>query len=459
MGDSEMPLVLVVEDDPDARAIIQRWLGSDYEVVTFGDAESCIKELDVVQPDVVCLDLELPGLDGLDAMGRIFERHPQVPLIITTADRDVETVVTAMRSGAYDYLPKPMNRGKLVTAVRNACERTEMLRKLRELEHQVGESGYSGIVGKSRPIRRLFREIQSVAPSDVGVLIQGESGTGKELVARALHDGSRRRQGPFVAINCAAIASNLLESEFFGHERGAFTGAHSQHKGRLEQADGGTLFLDEIAELEPSLQAKLLRALQERTFRRLGGVAEIQSDFRVIAATHQDLAHLASEGVFRQDLYFRLAVFELLIPPLREREDDAILLASRFIEKHADGPPPGMSSHVLSLIKSYSWPGNVRELQNAVQRALVVCQDGVIHVHDFPPRLREAAGAAESLPPPTVGSLRPPAITQRLEDMEKTALVRALDEASGNVAEAARRLGIGRTTVYRKLKRFGIQVS
>jgi DNA-binding NtrC family response regulator len=402
--------------------------------------------------------LELPGAGGLETLQKIKERHPQLPVLIMTANRDVETIVNAMQAGAYDYLAKPLDKTKLNTSVRNAVDKYELVLRLSLLEREEGTTSYAGIIGRSKPMRRLYADLEQVAASRVTVLIRGESGTGKELVAKAIHDHSPRASGPFVALNCAALPEQLVESEFFGHERGAFTGANAQRKGRLEQAHGGTLFLDEIAELDLSLQAKLLRALQERRFHRVGGTTEISSDFRVIAASHRDLALEAAEGRFREDLYFRLAVFEVDVPPLRERENDLVLLADHFLRTYAEEDTPRLSDEALALLRQHSFPGNVRELQNAMQRAIVVCRDGTVTPEQLPARLREAAATVndEEQAPGSTSEPLPTIPPARLEELERGALERVLSETGNNLAEAARRLGIGRTTIYRKLKKYNL---
>src|SRR6185295_11169183 len=325
-------LVLVADDDPMQCALLGHWLTeAGYEVRVFGDGASCLKELERSLPSAVCLDLSMPGLSGMDTLGAIRQRDRALPVLILTADPAVEKVVAAMHLGAYDYLVKPVDRNRLLTSIQNAIERFRLALRVTELEREVSwHRNERAIVGRAPGIRQLFQQIDRVAASDITVLIHGESGTGKELVARALHEASPRRGGALVAVNLAAIPESLQESELFGHERGAFTGATERHKGKIELADRGTLFLDEIGEITPTLQAKLLRVLQERTFQRIGGTAELRSDFRLVAATHRDLAEEVRSGRFREDLFFRIAVFEIEVPPLRERGEDVLLLARRF---------------------------------------------------------------------------------------------------------------------------------
>jgi DNA-binding NtrC family response regulator len=469
--------VLVVEDEPTSRMLIERWLERDgYRVEGAGSAEEALEVLGRVVPDVICLDIELPGMSGLEALELVMREHPRLPVIILTADREVETVVTAMQRGAHDYLPKPVDRTKLSTTVRNATELYRLKLRVSSLERAASGASYKGIVGEAPSMQALFRELERVAPTDVSVLIHGESGTGKELVARAIHDASPRAEGPFVALNCAAVPESLQESEFFGHEKGAFTGALARRLGRFELAHGGTLFLDEVGELSASLQAKLLRVLQERTFQRVGGTQDVRSDFRLVTATHRDIGAEADAGRFRSDLYFRLAVFELELPALRARPGDVELLARHFLKVASPSRPLKIDPEAMAALEAYPWPGNVRELENAIQRATVVCREGMITLGDLPPRVREphapppsaassrmrpsstppSTRASVSLGPSRAPSAKPPQ-PARMDEVERQALERALAQTKGNVSEAVRILGIGRTTAYRLMKKYGIR--
>lgn len=465
--------VIVVDDDRSLSKLIAHWLRrANYEVDEFHDGESCLSGLQRILPDAICLDVNMPGLGGIETLRLIKERHQHLPVLILTADTQVDTVVAAMQLGAYDYLPKPLDQNKLVTTIRNCVERYRLAVRLQTLEREASTDGYPGILGKSPAMKGLFREIDRVASSDVTVLIHGESGTGKELVARALHDHSGRRSGPFVALNCAAIPETLQETELFGHEKGAFTGASERRIGRFEQANGGTLFLDEVAELSLGLQAKLLRAVQERRFHRVGGSNEIRSDFRLLAASNRDLATEAQEGRFREDLFYRIAVFELEVPPLRAREGDVVFLSNHFLSTFSDGPPPQFSPDSLALIQNYAWPGNVREMENAMQRACVLAQDGVVSPTHLPPRVRRARlealtegapavfqGGAESTTPSTPSSgLEGGTIpVMTLAALERQAIMEALQRTEGNVSEVGRQLGIGRTSLYRKMAKYNLR--
>ena len=487
-GDEQQHLIVLVDDDRNLCDLVERFLErAGHRVQIFHDGESFLAALGAMMPDAICLDLSMPGIGGLETLELIKDRQEQLPVIILTADHAVASVVSAMQRGAYDYIVKPIDRTKLITTVGNAVNHYRMSMRLRQLEREVEGEGYANIVGESLPMKELYRQMDRVAASDITILIHGESGTGKELVAQAIYEASGRRSGPFVALNCAAIPETLQESEIFGHEKGAFTGAVSRHVGKFEQADSGCLFMDEVAELSLTLQAKLLRAIQERRFHRVGGSSQVKSDFRLIAATHRNLLDEVKTGRFREDLYFRIAVFELEVPPLRERGDDVTLLAERFLDRYkskAKGdrakPRPRLSPAVIHHFNTYNWPGNVRELENIMQRCLLIAKDIVIQPDDLPPRLQmdssqvgapteaalddatEAAppGAAATRPSPTAPmdptptkTLSPPRFeTLDLKAIERQAIQQALVEANGNLSQVVRLLGIGRTTLYRKLK-------
>jgi DNA-binding NtrC family response regulator len=448
----------VVEDDPDMQALLIRRLERvGHRVSAFDSAEEFFEAYETLLPDAVCLDLQLPGMLGMDALKTLQARAQGLapPVIMFTAEREVSSVVAAMQAGAFDYLAKPVEKTKLLATIRNAIRQHRMSIRLHHLDTQADQSSYFGIFGESAPMRELFRQMERLSFSDVPVFVHGESGTGKELVARALHDASTRAKGPFVAVNCAAIPESLMDAELFGHEKGAFTGAGARRPGCFEQADGGTLFLDEIAELDAQAQAKILRAIQERRFRRVGGTRDIESDFRLVTASHRDLATQARMGAFREDLFFRVAVFELHVPALRARSEDRLALAARFASEYSGGKVT-LSAETQDAIQAYPWPGNVRELQNAIQRALIVCRDEVVEPTDFPPRI-----TGVDTPPLGADERNDEGadVSRSLEDLEKQALVDALERAKGNVSQVVRELGIGRTTVYRKMKKYGLRDS
>ncbi|MDT8368756.1 MAG: sigma-54 dependent transcriptional regulator [Longimicrobiales bacterium] len=474
-----MSLVLAVDDDADIRVLVETVLEREgHLVVTYAEGEALIADLQNRLPDVIVLDILLPGMDGLAVLREVRRRLPAVPVLMLTAATAIDKVVEAMRLGAYDYLGKPIAPTELTTSIRNATERHALTARLSRLERDAEGRGLPGVVGQSRPMVEVYDEVDRVAPSEVSVLVRGESGTGKELVSQAVHQASARGEGPFVAVNCAAIPAQLQESELFGHERGAFTGASARRVGRFEEADGGTLFLDEIGDLSIEAQAKVLRAIQERRFRRLGGSRDLESDFRLVSATHRDLDAMIQNGEFREDLFFRLAVFEIHVPPLRRRREDIPLLIQHFIEQHArHEAPPSVSTSAMAALLAYPWPGNVRELQNAVLRALVTCR-GEIRIEDLPERVREGDAAPSpddpaphlrlmpdgddrsgASPPSDARDVRSPAEAEilPLDEVERIAITRALEITHGNISEAARRLEVGRTTLYRKLDEYGLR--
>jgi DNA-binding NtrC family response regulator len=475
-----MSLVLALDDDADVRVLVEAVLEREgHVVVTYETGEALISDLQNRLPDVVVLDVMLPGMDGLEVLEELRRRIPGVPVLMLTAATSVDRVVEAMRLGAYDYLSKPIDPTELATSIRNATERHALTTRLARLQREAEGRGFPGIVGQARPMFEVYGQIDRVAPSDVSVLVLGESGTGKELVSRAVHDLSARSGSPFVAVNCAAIPAQLQESELFGHEKGAFTGATARRIGRFEEADGGTLFLDEIGDLSLEAQAKVLRAIQERRFRRLGGDRDIASDFRLVCATHRDLDGMVRTGDFREDLFFRLAVFEIHVPPIRRRREDVPLLVQHFIELHASPDDrPAVGSSAMAAMLAYPWPGNVRELQNAILRALVTAR-GEIRLEDLPERVRQgdaaprdprpgagtaldsggARGAERSESEIDLDRTRPRTAEEilPLEDVERNAIAQALELTRGNISEAARRLGVGRTTLYRKIDEYGLR--
>ena len=464
-------VVFVVDDDQDLCRLVGRWLDrAGHKVCDFESGEACLQGLSAHFASTICLDLTMPGMGGLETLERIKALHPRMPVIVLTADDSVESVVAAMKLGAYDYLVKPLDKTKLLTTVGNALEKCRLAMRVAQLEREAVGHDYLGIVGASEPMRALFHNMDRVAASDITALIQGETGVGKELVARAIHSESGRRNGPFVAVNFAAIPETLVESEFFGHEKGSFTGATQRRRGKFEEANRGTLFLDEIAEISLPVQAKLLRVLQERKFERLGGSGLIASDFRLLAASNSDLAEEVRAGRFREDLYFRISVFDLDVPTLRDRGEDVLLLARRFIREfnpNCQELKLCLSDEAAELLCNYNWPGNVRELQNVIQRALVVRDGQEIRTADLPNRLRVAAGSSLASPErrtrvgtqqPEMASL-PPARDLNsgpasLAEVERMTLEAALRRSRGNISQVMRELKVSRTRLYRMLKKF-----
>ncbi len=453
---------ILVADDSDAMregmVLTLARLGYDAQGVK-GGAEA-IAAYAKRHVDVVITDLRMLPVDGLEVVRRLRDLDPEATVVVVTAHGSVAAAVEAMRAGAVDFVEKPFSPELLAVRVEKAVEIARERRRARDAharaaaldEDRAREAGPLGLVGDSEAMRRLRDQIRKVAATDATVLVVGESGTGKELVARALHDGSRRRDGPFVSVSCAALPEGLLESELFGHERGAFTGAVRRKIGRFELADGGTLFLDEVGEIPPQLQVKLLRVLQERRFERVGGEETIEVDVRLVSATNRDLARAIADGRFREDLYYRLAIVPLALPPLRERPDDVEQLARHFLEAHAGRigrRVAGFEPAAVAVLRRHAWPGNVRELENVVQQAMVFCESERVRAEDLPAALREAPAA---LPVPTGDR----SLTEILEDLERQLVVAAYRKARGVKAEAARLLGIKPSALYYKLEKYGI---
>ena len=468
------PTILVVDDEPSLRRLLSFTLARrGFRVALAETGEQAVEMIELDPPDICLLDVMLPGIDGLEVLRRARRLVPDLPVIMMTAFGTVERAVEAMKLGAHDFIAKPFDMDRLSIAVKNALSMGRLSRQVRRLTDELrARSGFRGIVGADAGLAPTVELVRKAVPTDLTVLLLGESGVGKELFARAIHDESPRAGGPFVAINCAALPEALLESELFGHERGAFTGADRRRVGRFEAADGGTLFLDEVAETSPAMQAKLLRALQERRAAPLGGSEARPFDVRVVCASNRDLQGLVREGLFREDLYFRLAAFPVTIPPLRERREDVPLLARHILGEGG----PALAAEALERLERHDWPGNVRELQNALRRAAALCGDGPIRAEHLPQGLGEPAGAAarragDATPrraDETAGrradetaAMLPERAEEiaTLEDVERRHVLRAVELCGGNLSEAARRLGVGRSTLYRKLEGWGVAAS
>ncbi len=442
--------ILVVEDDDETREAVTGSLEDlGYDVVACCDARAAKSELEQTEFDILVTDIRMPGIDGLELCAEIAGNHPDLPVILMTAFGDSRAVVQGIRAGAADFLPKPFTFDDLREAVHRAVERRQesdrMIRLPAEAAAEV--SSIPGLVGTSAAMRDVARRVRQVAGHQAPVLITGETGTGKELVAHAIHVLSERRDGPFVALNCAAIPSEMIESELFGHAQGAFTGAVKSRPGVFRAADRGTLFLDEIGAMPVLLQARLLRAIEQRAIRAVGTVDEVFVDVRVAAATNARLREIAAAGHFRSDLLFRLSAFEVELPPLRARGNDVEELARHFLAKFSPEQRFSLTPEALVALRTYSWPGNVRELENCVHAAMAISEGGVIDVGDLPARVRNAGPAGEAAPDP--GSVE-------LELVERRHIERVLREANGNRSEAARKLGIDRVTLYRKMKRYRV---
>ncbi len=458
---AETATLLVADDDPAVRQSLERALTREgYTVVAAPDGQTALERLRQGGVDLVLSDLRMPGLTGLELLREAKLVAPDVDVILLTAFGTVEEAVRAMKDGAIDFLTKPFRQAQLMKVVRQALERRDLIAENRALHRRLDDLLSQGkMVGVSPAFQRMMTLIKQVADSSATVLIQGESGTGKELVARTLHELSTRRGGPFVAVNCAALPETLLESELFGYERGAFTGAASRKEGRFELADGGTLFLDEIADLSMVTQPKILRVLQEGDFERLGGTRTQHVDVRVVAATNQDLAGLVRERRFREDLYYRLNVITVVAPPLRDRREDIPHLAQHFVRLYAaknNRRLEGVSDDVIRCFEAHAWPGNVRELENVIERAVILARGPVIEVKDLPEAL--AAQLSVLLERPERAESGDAAylrirVGTPLAEVEQRLLDETLRLTGNNKAEAARLLGIDPKTVFRKLKR------
>jgi two-component system NtrC family response regulator len=400
----------------------------------------------------------MPEMDGIELLDQIKSVDPDLPVIMMTAHGTVDKAVEAMQKGAYTYVLKPFDNERLIIYVKKAVSMYQLIKENRRLRHAV-ESQYrfGNIIGKSKKMRDIFDTIQKVAPTNATVLIEGESGTGKELVAQSIHFNSRRRERPFVAVNCSALAESLLESELFGHEKGSFTGAVATKKGRFELADGGTLFLDEIGELSPNLQVKLLRVLQEKVFERVGGVRTISVDIRIIAATNKDPQHEMQVGRFREDLYYRLNVVHIALPALKERQEDIRLLVNFFINKYASerksaAPVKGVDQEVDRLFYNYSWPGNIRELENVIERVMILCPGEIIRVSDLPKGFKDSVHNTLHLE----GIPADAKLYDTLAMIEKAMIERALKISDNVQSHAAALLGIGKSGLNQKIKKFNL---
>ncbi|MCL7960641.1 MAG: sigma-54 dependent transcriptional regulator [marine benthic group bacterium] len=439
--------ILIVDDELSVRNSLREWFLEDgFAVETAEDGNAALQRMHSGPYDIVIIDLKMPGMDGITLERRIREIDKDAAIIILTAFASVETAVEALKLGAFDYVTKPVDPDELSNTVRNALKQRHLEAENTRLKAKVSELTLpSPIIGDSSRMRRVLEMISTVAGTDANVVIRGESGTGKELIARAIHSQSERRFFPIVAVNCGSIPETLLESELFGHEKGAFTGAQYRRKGKIELAHGGTLFLDEIGDIPTKMQVDLLRVLETRRFHRLGGNQEITSDFRLVCATNRDLEALIEEGTFREDLYYRINVFVIDLPPLRDRPDDIPALTRHFIEKyaHAMGKPvKDVSAEVEALLVSYSWPGNVRELENAVERAMVIGREPSIQPEDLPLPLARSEAEPEG---------------SSLAAIERRHIERVLRAEKGNITRAAAALGIDRGTLYNKLRRYDIE--
>jgi len=445
--------VLIVDDERHTREGLMLALEDEYDVYTAADAEEAFRLMESEPFEVILTDLRMTGKSGMKVIDHAMA-HPRQPIVIMmTAYGNVETAVEAMKRGAFDFLTKPVNIEKLEILIRRALKSRSTEEKVERLQQRLDEKfSFAGIVGNSATLEAVIDKVRLVAPTRTSVLIEGETGTGKELIAQAIHQNSDRSRQAFVAVHCAALAANLLESELFGHERGAFTGATERRIGRFEAADKGTLFLDEIGEIDASTQVKLLRFLETRSFERLGSVKPVQVDVRLVAATNRNLEDMVKKGTFREDLLYRLNVVKLKMPALRERVDDIPVLLSHFMKTMAEEngvPIVEVDSEAIRLLQAYAWPGNIRELRNFAENAVVMKRGGRLGVYDLDPRfLERGPGPQQTAEPSPVNN------PLSVEENEKRLLRNALVQADGNRTQAAKLLGMSRRTLHRKLKQW-----
>ncbi len=450
--------ILLIDDEKNYLLVLEALLlDAGYKVTALSDPESALAFLDESEVDVVITDMKMPRIGGKEVLAHVKRDYPHIPTLIMTAFGSIESAVDVMKMGAFDYITKPFSNDELLLSVQNAAELAKVHRSYRLL-HESLEERYSvhRIIGRSKGIRSVLDLVDRAAPTKSNVLISGESGTGKELVARAIHFASPRKDGPFISVNCMALNPSLLESELFGHEKGSFTGAVAMRRGRFELADGGTLFLDEIGELSHDMQVKLLRVLQERKFERVGGSEEIEVDIRVVTATNKDLPTEVEKGNFREDLYYRLNVVHIHLPPLRERREDIPLLTAHFAEKYAEdnnGRQKTISAEALDYLTGYEWPGNIRQLENVVERCMVMAAGEIIEAGDLPPEIRDEdtqlKNALDMLPVELN-------LADTLDRLEAALIRRALARAEFVQVKAAELLGVSKSLLQYKLRKYGI---
>ncbi|MGD0650244.1 MAG: sigma-54 dependent transcriptional regulator [Verrucomicrobiia bacterium] len=468
-----MEKILIVDDDADIRRAFRRNLErEDLQVIDASSGEEAIKRVAMERPDLLMMDIRMGATSGLDTLRKLRELDPKLTIIMMTAYGTTQTAIEAMKLGAYDYVLKPLDVPKLKTLIAAALKHARDMRQVVSYQPLLTKEDYAeGIVGKSEAMQQVFKLIGQVSMSEATVLITGESGTGKELVARAIYHHSKRTDQPFMAINCAAIPENLLESELFGHEKGAFTGAAERRVGKFEQCDHGTIFLDEIGDMPPATQTKILRVLQNGEFQRVGGNQTLQVDVRVIAATNKDPERLVAEKRFREDLYYRLNVVRIYLPPLRDRREDISVLVDYFLQKinkprQASAKIKGISPQALEVLQKYNWPGNVRELENVIERAAVVAHGETLMLDDLPAEVREPRtvvappedvnAAIDAAVRPLFSLARNDSKLKIMAAVERELIIRALAETGGNQMQAAKLLGTTRATLRKRIEKFGI---
>ncbi len=452
-------LVFIVDDEQSISKLVSYWVKDKwkYEVEVFSNGEDALKNLNM-RPDIILLDIMLPGLNGIETLKRVKQFDENLPVIILSAQGSIEVAVEALKFGAFDYFPKPIDMQRLEPALKNAIKSYDLVKELESLKENVKkEYSFDNIISSDGKMQDVFKLVTKVLNNDITVLIHGESGTGKELVARAIHYNGKRKDKPFIVVNCASIPRELLESELFGHEKGSFTGAHQRKLGKFELANEGTIFLDEVGELEMLLQAKLLRVIQGKEFERVGGNELIKTNVRIISATNRELREAVEQKQFREDLYYRLNSFPINIPPLRQRKGDILVLAEHFLKTSSERlgkDVKGFTKRALKLVYEYNWPGNIREMENTIERCLIISEKDMIDIEDLPSHLRSADPSASI---EYSGSLFDDETIIPFEKLKEESIRHALKVTNGNIVEAAKKLQLGRATIYRLMERYNIE--
>lgn len=452
-------LVFIVDDEQAISKLLTYWVRDKwkYDIEVFSNGEDLLRRLNA-KPDLVLLDIMLPGMDGIEVLKRIKQIDENLPVIMLSAQGSIEVAVDALKFGAFDYFPKPIDIQRLEPSIKNAIKNYDLTKELENLKENVKkEYSFDNIISSDGKMQDVFKLVSKVLNNDITVLIHGESGTGKELIARAIHYNGKRKDKPFIVVNCASIPRELLESELFGHEKGSFTGAHQRKLGKFELANGGTIFLDEVGELEMLLQAKLLRVIQEKEFERVGGTELIKTDVRIISATNRDLKLAVEKKEFREDLFYRLNSFPIYIPPLRQRRGDILVLTQHFLDnfnRKLDKNIKGFSKKALKLVYEYNWPGNIREMENTIERCLIICDKDTIDVDDLPAHIRAAEPVVST---DYSGSLFSDDNIIPFEKLKEESIRHALRVTNGNIVEAAKKLQLGRATIYRLMEKYNIE--
>jgi len=452
-------LIFIVDDEPSIRKLLTHWVKAHwgYEVVAFDKGLEMLKELEQ-NPSLILLDIMLPDSNGIELISKIKKHDPNIPIIMLSAQGSIEVALESLRLGAFDYFPKPIDSNRLEPAIKNAISNYELHKRIAELEDNIQQQySFDNIVSNDYRMQAVFKLVTKILDNDITVLITGESGTGKELVARAIHYNGKRKNKPFVVVNCASIPRELLESELFGHEKGSFTGAYQKKLGKFETANEGTLFLDEIGEMEMSLQAKILRVIQQKEFERVGGNETIKVDVRILSATNKDLREMVEKNEFREDLYYRLSSFPILVPPLRNRRGDIVILVNHFIKifnEKSNKSIKGVSKNALKLIYDYDWPGNIRELENTIERCIILTETDLIDVDVLPESIVKQEVNIGFEKNGTLFTDTSPIIP--FEKLKEEAIRHALDKTNSNVVEAAKKLNIGRATMYRLMEKYNL---